>query len=68
MMPCQMEIAEDRIRSMRAQAEARREARTARAHHRMLRQARRAEFQAAWHAEEASRLRARLAAVEAGMQ
>jgi hypothetical protein len=66
MMPGQMEMAQDRMRTLRDEAAVQREIRKARAHRRMLRQARRAECQTAWHAEEASRLRARLAAIEAG--
>jgi hypothetical protein len=66
MMPGQIEMAQDRMRSLRAEAAAQRDARRALAHGRVLRQARRAECQTAWHAEEASRLRAKLAALEAG--
>jgi hypothetical protein len=66
MMPGQMEMAQDRMRSLRAEAAIQRDIRRARAHGRMLRQARRAECRTASHAEEASRLRAKLAAIEAG--
>jgi hypothetical protein len=68
MLPGQMQVllAQERMRTLRAEAAVRRDSHVARAHSRTLRQVRRAECRTARHAEEARRLRAQLTAIEAG--
>jgi hypothetical protein len=61
-----LQLARDRNESMQAAASIRREGQLAAAHSRLVRQARRAELATISHADEARRLRARIAQIEAG--
>jgi hypothetical protein len=62
----ELALARDRQESLHAAAELHREGRRAATHSRLVRQARRAERRRLSHADEAGRLRARIAQLEAG--
>jgi hypothetical protein len=61
-----LQLARDRNTSMQAAASMRRDGQRAVAHSRLVRQARRAELATISHADEARRLRAKIALMEAG--
>jgi len=61
-----LQLARDRNNSMQAAASMRRDVERAAAHSRLVRQARRAELATMSHADEAQRLRAKIALMEAG--
>jgi hypothetical protein len=61
-----LQLARDRNESMREAASTQRDSQRAIAHSRLVRQARRAELATISHADEAQRLRAKIALMEAG--
>ncbi len=67
MAQVELELAQDRLRSMQAAAALRNEARRALIHNRTVRQAERAERKTLCHARTASQLRARIAELEVGV-